>query len=87
MMPKCTQEKASDIIFKEIFLDGPAYYLQIPSVAIVIPLPLDLDFKIKYKGIKKTKEERLPLPLNYIAREGEIVEGFEAGETTLFLKN
>lgn len=57
------------------------HYLKIPSSVFVVAVPLDLDFKIKYKGIKKTKEERLPLPLNYHAREFEVVEGFEAGET------
>jgi|GEM_PF-2193402 len=45
-------------------------------------LPLDFDFDIKYKKIKETKGERPShLMLNYIAREAEIAEGFEAGET------
>jgi hypothetical protein len=58
-------------------------YLKVPSSMFLIAVPFDLDFKLKYKGIKKTKEERLPPALNYSAKEGEIVEGFEAGETLL----
>ena len=55
--------------------------LKLPKVAILRELPLDFDFDIKYKKIKETRGERLPLPMNYLAREFEISEGFEAGET------
>lgn len=44
------------------------------------PLRLKLNFFIKYKGVKQTKDERPHLLLNYMAREGEIAEGFEASE-------
>jgi hypothetical protein len=44
------------------------------------PPRLKLNFFIKYKGIRQTKDQRPHLLLNYIAREGEIAEGFEASE-------
>lgn len=44
------------------------------------PRPLKLQFFIQYKGVKQTKDQRPHLLLNYIAREGEIAEGFEASE-------
>lgn len=44
------------------------------------PPRLNLRFFIKYKGVKQTKDERPHLLLNYMAREGEIAEGFEASE-------
>lgn len=58
-------------------------FLSLPSSLFIKALPLDFDFDIKYKGIKRTKDERPPLPLNYLAREFEIAKGFEAGETLL----
>jgi hypothetical protein len=44
------------------------------------PARLQLRFFIKYKGVKQTKDQRPHLLLNYLAREGEIAEGFEASE-------
>lgn len=79
-VPKAFREIMSSLELKAIS-NQSKHYLKIPSSVFVVAVPLDLDFKIKYKGIKKTKEERLPLPLNYHAREFEIIEGFEAGET------
>jgi|GEM_PF-3566553 len=43
-------------------------------------LDMKIDFFIKYKGVKQTKGERPLLQLNYMAREAEISEGFEASE-------
>lgn len=43
-------------------------------------LDMKIDFFIKYKGVKQTKGERPSLMLNYMAREAEIAEGFEASE-------
>lgn len=55
----------------------------ISNIFLMNRLPIDFDFDIKYKKIKKTKGERPHPLLNYLAREPEITEGFEAGETLL----
>lgn len=47
---------------------------------VMFPPLIKLDFSIKYKGVKVTKGDRPLLQLNYLAREGEIAEGFEASE-------
>lgn len=43
-------------------------------------MDMKIDFFIKYKGVKQTKGERPSAELNYMAREAEIAEGFEASE-------
>jgi len=56
---------------------------EISTMFMMNGLPIDFDFDIKYKKIKETKGERPHPLLNYLARESEILEGFEAGETLL----
>jgi hypothetical protein len=77
--PKALKDKSDLLKLKSI--SSQSSYLRIPSSVFIVAFPLNFNFALKYKGIKKTKEERLPLPLNYHAREFEVVEGFEAGET------
>lgn len=53
---------------------------KLSELILMDPPRIQLKFFIKYKGVKQTKEKRPSLLLNYLAREGEIAEGFEASE-------
>ena len=81
-MGNAIEKVISSAHFKEIS-PKTREFLQIPSSAFIKEFPLDFEFDLKYTWIKKTKQERPPLPLNYHAREREVEEGFEAGETLL----
>ena len=68
---------------KELDLEGLQRHKRLKKFAahiLMFPPKISLNFFIKYKGVKVTKNQRPFLQLNYLAREGEIAEGFEASE-------